>query len=147
MFDLALLLVSDPGMVLSFGLFLLSQGITVSIDKSKNKKERKQLFDSNIARKYLEWCRKQDHKMLLKEMNSQTEHLIEIVSQLDSIEIIISEIQNSLEEEFSDVKDIFKELSTYVRKPVLSPIPLHCRNIINRQLLFRDKDLKLLKNH
>ncbi|HPG67984.1 MAG TPA: hypothetical protein PLO37_14135 [Candidatus Hydrogenedentes bacterium] len=139
--DVWQLLEAHGGQLLGLAYFLYNQ----KISSRRAKRSGKQRLEDNTIRDYLEWCRQQDHEALLSMLGTQQDRLIEALTQIDNLQDVVNSISLGLRNEFSDLQEIFTRLSEEIRKPVLSSIPLHCRLIKDRELLFRDQELEVLR--
>ncbi len=140
--DLGTLLATHRGPLLSLALFLLTQGINlVKGQQSANNREA-----DNTIRDYLEWLRKQDNEKLLKTLHDHRNQLLMILFGIDELGGVLGSIQKALENNYTDLKEKLNQISQAIHKPVLSPVPLHCRSILGRAMLCREQEMDRLRN-
>lgn len=130
------------GYTLSVILFIIDQ-----IRGSKATQEiTKQLKDDKVIRDYLEWLRRQDQETLLQTIDFSKDQLLQELGNLGAdIQGFADRILESVHATEQELLEQLKELNGKLTAPVLSPVPLQTRAIVNIPLVARDEDLRWLQ--
>ena len=132
---------TQSGILFSLALFLVDQSKDLaSLQFASEKDDQK-----NIIRDYIEWCRRQDHESVVKKIEASRETLLEKLDALDNIERLLARIS----EETNDIPSVAKflvQINRALSKPVLSLLPLDCRNVLASELSNRDAEIAALES-
>lgn len=132
-----------PGLVLSFGLFLMNRSAGSATEK-RRLEERE--YDSTI-RDYLEWLRKKDHEELAQEIRSSSSKIkIELAQQGLDLTNLIERAHGEIQGKLGFTTDILERLDASINVAVFSPIPTNSRNLDVARMAARDSELEWLRN-
>lgn len=136
------LLVTNGGTLLTFAIFIGER----IIQAAKDRTSAKQKIDDETVRAYLEWLRQQDHALLLNTIEEKHDELVAyLAGDASKLKEIIEKTLQFLNSDFIDLKAQVAALDKAIQRPVLSLIPLNCRDFADAPLLSRDGELALLR--
>lgn len=140
--ELAELLVANGGTLLTFAIFIGER----IIQAAKDRTSARQKIDDETVRAYLEWLRQQDHALLLNTIEEKHDELVAyLAGDASKLKEIIEKTLQLLNSDFSDLKAQVAALDKAIQRPVLSLIPLNCRDFADAPLLSRDGELASLR--
>jgi hypothetical protein len=136
------LLVANGGTLLTFAIFIGERIIQAAKDRTSVRRK----IDDETIRAYLEWLREQDHAQLLETIEVRYDELIAYLSgEVSELKEVLQKTQLILNSDFSDLKARMEALDKTIQRPVLSSIPLNCRDFADVPLLSRDEELAALR--
>jgi broad-specificity NMP kinase len=139
---LAELLVANGGTLLTFAIFIGERIIQAAKDRTSTK----QRIDDETVRAYLEWLRQQDHVLLLHTIEEKHDELVAyLAGDAARLKEVIEKTLQLLDSDFIDLKTQVAALDKAIQRPVLSSIPLNCRELGDVPLLSRDDDVTRLR--
>lgn len=136
------LLIANGGTLLTFAIFIGERIIQAAKDRTSARSK----IDDETIRAYLEWLREQDHAQLLETIEVRYDELIAYLSgEVSELKEVLQKTQLILNSDFSDLKARMEALDKTIQRPVLSSIPLNCRDFADVPLLSRDEELATLR--
>jgi|GEM_PF-1241778 len=139
---LAELLVTNGGTLLTFAIFIGER----IIQAAKDRKSSKHRIDDETVRAYLEWLQQQDHALLLRTIEEKHDELEALLAEdVARLKEVIEKTRQLLDSDFIDLKTQVAALDKAIQRPVLSSIPVNCREFGEVPLLSRDDDVTRLR--